>query len=437
MLHGALAFIFLLAGLVVRSGAVIACSAVFIAYVVAAALRDAVEPRLAVTRELGAQRVEDGVPVPITVKVTNLGEPVHSVVLQDYPPGGLEVTSGSTRFVARLGAGESIEYLYTVNGKRGRYRFRRFTARSYGFGGLFARSVELTVPDELTALPSRRAIESLPLYPRKTLLYHGPIHARVPGEGTQFFAVREYAPGDPLRRINWHATARHAAGRDAAGRNAGPLFTTEFERERITEIGIIVDGRTRRNPVSRGVSLFEHTVAAAASLADSLLAAGHRVGLVSIGVGLDWTFPGYGKRQAERIYHALANASEGESAVFDALDSVPARVLPAGSQVIVVSPVGGDDVRALSIMVARGYSVLVVRPDPESLVPLPAEPAREAAIAARIVQIDRVLTVRELERVGVPIISWDVNEPLEACIRSHIPKLRTWRMRSRTQKAVV
>ena len=429
MAHGALAFVFLVVGLAVRSGAVVAFSAVFVALLVAAAIRDAVEPRLTVTRELGARRVDTMAPVPVTVTVTNLGEAIRSVLLQDYPPRGLEVSSGSSRFVAQMKAGESVSYSYTVSGMRGRYSFRRFTARTHGFAGLFARAVELTVPDELTALPPRRAIESIPLNPRKTLLYHGPIHARVPGDGTQFFDVREYAPGDPLRRINWRATARHTAGRGGSGRDAGPLFTTEFERERITEVGIIVDGRRKRNPVSHGVSLYEHTVAAAASLADSLLSSGHRVGLVTIGVGLDWTFPGYGKRQAERIHTRLANAAEGESAVFDALDTVPARVLPAGSQVIVISPVGGDDVRALSVMVARGYSVLVVRPDPLSLAPLPPEPAREVAIAARIMRIDRVLTVRELERAGVPIISWDVTEPLDACIRSHIPKLRAWRSR--------
>ena len=110
-------------------------------------------------------------------------------------------------------------------------------------------------------------------------------------------------------------------------------------------------------------------------------------------------------------------------------DSSPIRVLPANSQVIIVSPVDGQDVRALSVMVARGYSVLVVRPDPLSLQPLPAEPAREASIAARLLRIDRVLTVRELERAGVPIVSWDVNEPLDECIRASIPRLRVWRGR--------
>ncbi|TVR61748.1 MAG: DUF58 domain-containing protein [Spirochaetaceae bacterium] len=419
MVYGALAFGFLLFGLATRSGAIVSFAAVFVAYLSLAVLRDAPAPQLAVSRALGSRRVGDGSPVEVTVSVENTGGTLPTVVLIDTIPYGLSVVSGSARFVTPIAAGETVSYTYTVTGKRGRYAFNRITARSYGFGGVRSRIAEFPVHSELTSLPPRRTIESIPLSPRKTLLYHGPIHAGIPGEGTEFFDVREYAVGDPMRRINWRATARHE----------NRLFTTDFERERITEIGIIVDGRAARNPVSHGVSLFEYTVAAAASLSDSLLSAGHRVGLVTIGVGLDWTFPGYGKKQAEKIYTALANASEGESAVFDALDSIPTRVLPAGSQVVIVSPVRGDDVRALSVMVARGYSVLVVRPDPESLAPIPVRPVRAAAIASRLQRIDRVLTLRELERVGVPVVSWDIKEPLEACIRSHIPKLRAWRLR--------
>ena len=422
MVYGALAFGFLLFGLATRSGAIVSFAAVFVAYLALAVLRDAPAPQLAVARTLGSRRVGHGSPVEVTVTVENAGETLPTVVLVDTIPLGLSVVSGSARYVTPIPAGESVSFTYTVTGKRGRYVFSRITARSFGFGGVRSRIVEYPIHSELTSLPARRTIESLPLSPRKTLLYHGPIHAGIPGDGTEFFDVREYAVGDPMRRINWRATARHE----------NRLFTTDFERERITEIGIIVDGRAARNPVSHGVSLFEHTIAAAASLSDSLLSAGHRVGLVTIGVGLDWTFPGYGKKQAEKIYTALANASEGESAVFDALDAIPTRVLPAGSQVVVVSPVRGDDVRALSVMVARGYSVLVLRPDPESLAPVPVRPARAAAIAARLQRIDRVLTLRELERVGVPVVSWNIQEPLEACIRSNIPKLRAWRRRKVT-----
>lgn len=419
MIYGALAFAFLLTGLVIRSGTLIAFAAVFVATLASAKLREPAAPELDVRRELESRRVGEGEPVGVTLHVTNTGKSLPSVVLADAIPRGLAVASGSPRQVVRLAAGETFAWTYAVSGKRGRYRFSRFEARSYGFAAERVRRAEHTVYGELTGLPPRRSIEAIPLLPRRTLLYHGPIRAGVPGDGTLFFDVREYSEGDPLRRINWRASARHE----------GRLFTTDYERERITEVGIIVDGRLGRNPLVRGVSLFEHSVAAAVSLSDALLSDGHRVGLITIGAGLSWTFPGYGKRQAERIYTALANAAEGDSAVFDSLDSVPTRVLPASSQVIVISPVGGDDVRALNVMAARGYSVVVVRPDPLSLEsPRPA-PAREAAIAARLLRIDRVLTVRELERVGVPVVSWDVKEPFEACIRANIPRLQIWRAR--------
>lgn len=419
MIYGALAFVFLLTGMAIRSGTLIAFAAVFVATLAGTRLREPPAPQLDVRREFESRRVGQGKPVGVTLHVTNTGERLPSLVLADEVPRGLAVRSGSPRQMIRLAAGETFSCTYTVSGERGRYRFSRVEARSYGFAAERVRRAAHTVYGELTGLPPRRTIEAIPLLPRRTLLYHGPIRAGVPGEGTDFFDVREYAEGDPLRRINWRASARHE----------GRLFTTDFERERIAEVGIIVDGRLGRNPLVRGVSLFEHSVAAAVSLSDSLLADGHRVGLITIGTGLSWTFPGYGKRQAERIYTALATATEGDSAVFDALDSVPTRVLPASSQVIVVSPVGGSDVRAISVMVARGYSVIVVRPDPLSLEPLPPTPAREAAIARRLLTIDRVLTVRELERVGVPVVSWNVNEPFEACIRANIPRLQVWRGR--------
>ena len=419
MIYGALAFTFLLTGLGIRSGTLIAFAAVFVATLAATRLREPAPPELDVRRELESRRVGRGGPVSVTLRVTNTGESLPSLVLADEVPRGLAVRSGSPRQMVRLAAGETFTYRYAVSGRRGRYRFGRFEARSYGFSAEHVRLAEHTVYGELTGLPPRHAVEAVPLLPRRTLLYHGPIRAGVPGEGIDFFDVREYAEGDPIRRINWRASARHE----------NRLFTTDFERERIAEVGIIVDGRLGRNPIAQGVSLFEYSVAAAVSLSDSLLADGHRVGLITIGTGLSWTFPGYGKRQAERIYTALANAAEGDSAVFDSLDSVPTRVLPASSQVIVISPVGGDDVRALNVMAARGYSVVVVRPDPLSLEsPRPA-PAREAAIAARLLRIDRVLTVRELERVGVPVVSWDVKEPFEACIRANIPRLQIWRAR--------
>jgi uncharacterized protein (DUF58 family) len=50
------------------------------------------------------------------------------------------------------------------------------------------------------------------------------------GSGTEIFGVREYRPGDPLRRIHWRSTARR-----------GELIVREFEPPGVQNLGIFLD----------------------------------------------------------------------------------------------------------------------------------------------------------------------------------------------------
>jgi uncharacterized protein (DUF58 family) len=50
------------------------------------------------------------------------------------------------------------------------------------------------------------------------------------GSGTEMFGVREYRPGDPLRRIHWRSSARH-----------GELIVREFEPPGVQVVGIFCD----------------------------------------------------------------------------------------------------------------------------------------------------------------------------------------------------
>ena len=52
------------------------------------------------------------------------------------------------------------------------------------------------------------------------------------GTGTEIFGVREYRPGDPLRRIHWRSTARR-----------GELIVREFEPPAVHNLGIFCDPR--------------------------------------------------------------------------------------------------------------------------------------------------------------------------------------------------
>ncbi len=260
--------------------------------------------------------------------------------------------------------------------------------------------------------PQSPKIRSIKIRPLRTRGYAGPIPSRQGGSGTDFYGIRAYQPGDPPHWINWRLSARHPR----------EIFTNEFERERIADVGVILDARERSNVTANGESLFEYTVEVAASLADSFLSDGNRVGLLVYGRGLERTLPDYGKIQRRRILQALAQARVGDSLVFDSLDYLPTRFFPAKSQIVLVSPLCDDDPPVLTRLRARGYQILIVSPDPVEFEARGESPGKALDIAVRIARAERQLVIHRLQRVGISVIEWQVGQSLDSTMRAGLQR---------------
>lgn len=413
-----LAFLLLFTGLILQAGTIAGLSLPFFAYVATGFLYQPGTPTFSVDRSLDHRRVARGQPCEVTVTVHNDGNRAEQVLVRDEVPPGLEVVEGNPRMMFSLDGGESRSFSYVVRADRGLYRFSTVSIWVYDALGVVERSARIGAGAELTSLPEPEAVGKIPIRPQKTMLYTGPILAGIPGGGTEFFDVREYRLGDPFRHINWRTFAKYP----------GKLFTNEFEQERITEVGLIVDGRVRTNPVAANTSLYEYSVRAASALALSFIDDGHRVGLLIYGGGLNWTFPGYGKRQKEKVLNALAESQEGDSQVFQHLDNLPTRLLPARSQVVLITPLAEEDLPYVRRMKAHGYSLLVVSPDPVRYVAA-EEHGTVGELALRIARAERELLLRDLEQMGVLTIDWDVSEPLAHTLRRYGPKMQIWNRR--------
>ena len=87
--------------------------------------------------------------------------------------------------------------------------------------------------------------------PPQTHGFAGPIAARQGGSGIDFWDVREYQAGNPLRRINWKLSAR----------SERELYTSVFEQGAPWPMGLILDARQRTNVVTPGGSLFKYRCA--------------------------------------------------------------------------------------------------------------------------------------------------------------------------------
>jgi uncharacterized protein (DUF58 family) len=409
-------YLLVLAGLVTYNGHVLALSLIFVVYLSISLLLSPNNLKLKFDRSLSSVRVGTDTPVVVTVNITNTGSTLEEVKIDDDLPSNLSVSDGSPSHLLCLTSGQSTSWSYTVQGKRGSYNLNTITVKVGDPFGLTSLTKNYPTSGNFFVIPPILRLKNVVIRPRHTRVYSGIVPARTGGTGIDFLGVREYKEGDPHRWINWRASARYSE----------KVFSNEFEQERVADVGIVLDGRIRTNLFAGDHSLFEYSALAAATLADVFLSQGNRVSLLLYGRSLQWTFPGYGKTQRERILRALAQAQPGSSQVFEALDQIPTRLFPAHSQVVFVSSLMTEDLEMLLKLRSRGYHVIIVSPDPVTFEVslLPKEP--ETELAERIVRIERELMLKRLRRAGIQVINWDVSKPFDQIAQSHLGRRPLW-----------
>ncbi|MGC9398566.1 MAG: DUF58 domain-containing protein [Anaerolineae bacterium] len=414
----------LLLGLSTLEGGLVALMIPLLLYLAAALFDAPVQTRLHARRTLrrkegerarSTQQIAENQAVVVDLEVTNAGEALSRVWIEDRLPAGLELVEGASRLLTPLAAGETVKVTYTVRGRRGAFDFSPVDVTAHDSLGILRRFWRLEAGASLWILPHVERIKAPSLRPRHTHGFAGSIPSGQPGSGVDFYGVRKYHFGDARRHINWRLTARHA----------DTLFTNEFEQERITDVGLILDARQQVNVRYEEASLFEHSVHATASLADAFLRAGHRVALLIYGRALERTFPSYGKVQRARILHALAHARPGDSLVFEHFDYLPTRFFPARSQLVIISPLIPADLPVLARLRARGYHLLVVSPDPVTFeARWGAGEDAAAALAARICRMERTLLLRRLRQYDIRVVDWAVESSLEQALYTSLAAAR-------------
>ena len=405
-LVASLALLLALAGLALRNGTLLAMALPYLLFSLQPFWQNRPRPDWKAKRELEPDSLMGGQPCAVKVEVKNRGKEQEEVSLTDLFPEGLKV-EGDTEYHGPFRAGQVKTLSYTVRGVRGQYDFPGLSMLIGDLLGLRREKEIIPCSGSLSVLPAADHLERMKISPRRTRVFTGMIRSRESGAGVEFFGTRGYVPGDPLRHLNWKAGARWDL-----------LITNLFEQERIADVGIILDARSVVEIRANEDSLFEHSVRAAASLAQYFLEEGNRVALLIYGNYIEWTYPGYGKQQRARIMAALAGAELGEHAVFKEFGSLPTRLFPAESQVVLISPLRGEDVVPLRYLRGLSYRVLIVSPDPISFERrlLPQDRFRE--FAESIARMEREATLANLRRSGAQVVDWDVTGPLWLALKS-------------------
>ncbi|NJC95568.1 MAG: DUF58 domain-containing protein [Anaerolineales bacterium] len=426
LILGFVTYSLIVAGIATLRGELIALALPFVAFLLAGYVFAPDKIKLEATRHLSAERVSPHQEVTVTVTIMNRGTGLEEVLIEDIVPAELKLRADSTsssvqrfgtnRHLVRLPKDSSYTFSYTVSGPRGGYGFEKVRMRVRDHLAVTSREVQIEAKGQLFVFPPVTRLRQVSIRPRRTRVYAGTIPARIGGSGTEFFGVREYQPGDSPRTINWRASAHSVEG----------LYSNEFQQERVADVGIVLDGRVRTNEFARGHSLFEHSVQAAAALADAFLAQGNRVGLLVYAAFLSWTIPGYGKVQRERILHSLAHARPGGSEVFSDLGHLPTRLFPPESQIVLVSPLLEDDLKPLVQLRAQGYQVLLVSPDPVKFELSYLPQGGTIELASRVISMERTLLLQKVQRAGIQVLNWDVDDPFDQVVKRKLSRPPAW-----------
>ncbi len=400
-------FLLLLAGMFLLQGKVILLAVPLIVYLLLSIMHSPRKAKLRAERQLSAQVIPQNTSLMVKVGLVNEGSTIDECLVEDVIPFGLQKTEGETRRLLSLAPGEQLDNEIKVKASRGRFGLNVVIAQVQDHFGLFARRLDLPTVGNFQALPDIPHLRNIRILPRQTRGISGPIPARLGGSGMTFWGVREFQLGDALRQINWKVSSR----------TQDELFTNEFEQERIADVGLILDARTQTNLTSGHISLFEYSVLATAALAEAFLLDGHRVSMLIYGYGMERIYPGYGKLQRELILHALAGAQPGSNLALENFSHLPVRLFPAQSQLVVVSPVSPRDYPAYLRLKKNGYEVMVVSPNPVDFEASFFRNVPELPQAVRLANVERDLWLRKLARLGIQVIDWPVDQPLEAALR--------------------
>jgi uncharacterized protein (DUF58 family) len=217
--------------------------------------------------------------------------------------------------------------------RRGRLVIGPLLVRRYGPAGLTVRPGEVAGTATVRVLPRLLPVRAVPPGVR-----HGHVGAeeRVARGGTDLQGLREYLPGDDLRRVHWGTTAR-----------AGTLMVREDADPAQAHLSVILDDRAA---VYTATDDFEEAVEVAGSLLAAAHADGHPVRLRTVHGGRDLAAGSAGR--AERVEDLLAALAD--VSLVDDVAAVPATVsAPDDLDVVVVVTGGAGDPVALAPPVGR------------------------------------------------------------------------------------
>jgi uncharacterized protein (DUF58 family) len=200
--------------------------------------------------------------------------------------------------------GEADVLVELVPLRRGPLRFTSVSLGRMDPLGLVVARVSMPAPQSVLVLPRRYPVATVALPGTRKYQQGGVALAGSVGESEEFVSLRDYRPGDPLRRVHWKSWAR-----------TGHPVVKEFQDEFFVRHALVLD--TFGDPAR--ADQFEEAVSVAASFACAAPTQDALLDLMFVG-GETYCFTsGRGLATTDRMLEILACVEPAAGAPFRAL----------------------------------------------------------------------------------------------------------------------
>ena len=217
-------------------------------------------------------KIEEGDFLEIVLEVANKSIlPIFDVILEDY----LSCASAAERqkFIMldslRPDSLNRLAYRCLCP-QRGKYDIGPITAYFFDPLGLFYFREKYPVHAELYVYPRTFRVRKFPHLNKGSSPWMGIETSRVSGDDDEFYGVREYKRGDPLKKIHWMVSARK-----------NQLIIKEFQRQSFFRATILFNLEKDDNFGEGKESVAEYSIKIVASIAQYLIHSGVSVEIIS------------------------------------------------------------------------------------------------------------------------------------------------------------
>ena len=360
--------------------------------------------KVRVERRFTDEKVFEGGRIEVDLVLMNRGRSIGFLEVFDTLPEEIQLVGGANHTITRLKRKDALIVHYSIECPlRGEYRLGPVKMRLQNPSFLFFSEVELEAYSTIVVLPAIEEIEGVDFSSDFPKMYQGAMPIRKLGTSGEFYAIREYLPGDDFKRINWKVFGR-----------TRKLMVNQFEREDISDVMIVLDAREITAVGTRVRNPLVFSCRAAAALTNYFLFTRNRVGLIIYGDRVQSLSLDTGERHLYDVLTALAEVkAEGDLGLFSVMDTL--RNHTPRSPIILISNLDSDDtametVREIS---ARGYKLTELSPD---MLEFEKEERRISPASYFTEKAAREGILEELRSLSAKTIDWNPNQILSALL---------------------